>query len=306
MLSLGAMAAVLLILSESDRFVRILAGVVAFALVVQTLLTFSRGGSTSLAIAVTGLALVNAKTPHIRNRILVIAAVTFTVGYLLIFPWLETFTGGAFNERFSDRQSARTTLAGNDVKIFEETFLFGVGPGMTKYQRLTYDICQLRSDKCDNEASSHTEFTRMLGEHGIPGAIAIAILGWLAVNSFRRRGEGRTLAFTWMLWAISQMFYANLRIVVVPFAFGLAFLRLTDEGNGDEDDDSDKTSADVWQDDNPLHVPSTNWSADRRTQTHDRLRRGLRPAGTHNSGKRPQRRFRCRLGCSKVDRRCHL
>ena len=66
-----------------------------------------------------------------------------------------------------------------------------------------------------------------------------------------------------MLWAISQMFYANLRIVAVPFAFGLAFLRLTDEGNGDDDDDDwDKTSDDAWQDDNPLHVPSTNWSAD--------------------------------------------
>ena len=129
MLSLGAMAAVLLILSEGDKFVRILAGVAASALVVQTLLTFSRGGSTSLAIAVTGLALVNTKSPRIRNRILVIAAVAFTVGYLLVFPWLETFTGGAFNERFSDRQSARTTLAGNDVQIFEDNFLFGVGPG---------------------------------------------------------------------------------------------------------------------------------------------------------------------------------
>ncbi len=261
MLSLGAMAAVLLILSESDRFVRILAAVIATALVVQTLLTFSRGGSTSLAIAVTGLALVNAKSPRIRNRILVIAAVAFTVGYLLVFPWLETFTGGAFNERFSDTQSARTTLAGNDIKIFEDNFLFGVGPGMTKYQRLTYEVCQLRSDKCKDEASSHTEFTRMLGEHGVPGAMAIVIMGLLAVNSFRRRGEGRALAFTWMLWAISQMFYANLRIVAVPFAFGLAFLRLSDEGDVSERD-PDSPDEELWTDGNPMHVPTTDWSED--------------------------------------------
>lgn len=229
-LSLGIMAAVLLIISERDRMVRILAGVIAAVLMVQTLLTFSRGGSFSVAIAVTVLAVVQSRNPRVRNRIIGLAAVTLALGYFLVFPWLESFTGGEFEGRFSDTQSARTELAANDTAIFRENIVLGVGPGMTKYQRLTYRICQLRNDKCRNEASSHTEYTRMLSEHGIPGVVSLVLLIMLALRAFRRAGPGRAFTIAWMTWAIAQMFYANLRIVAVPYAFGLAFLTLS----GDE------------------------------------------------------------------------
>ncbi len=188
-LSLGIMAAIFLIISERDRIARTIASVLAVVLAVQTLLTFSRGGSFSVAIAVTILFVMQARNKRIRNRIVAIAAVSLVLAYFFVFPWLESFTGGEFDKRFSDTESARTELAANDTEIFARNILFGVGPGMTKYQRLTYEICELRSDKCAAEASSHTEFTRMLGEHGIPGLAALVLLSMLAWRiAYRRSG----------------------------------------------------------------------------------------------------------------------
>lgn len=231
-LSMGIMAAIMLILTERDRTARIIASVLAFVLAVQTLLTFSRGGSFSLGIAMAVFAVTQARNRRIRNRIIVIAGTALALAYFVVFPWLETFTEGRFEERFSDTESARTELAANDTEIFARNFAFGVGPGMTKYQRLTYEICQLRSDQCRNEASSHTEFTRMMGEHGIPGVIAIVLLVMLAWHAFSRAGPGREFAVAWVTWTIAQMFYANLRVVAVPIAFGFAFLRFSDGGDG--------------------------------------------------------------------------
>lgn len=235
-LSMGMMAAVLLIIIEVERITRIIAALLTVALGVQTLLTFSRGGSFSFGIALTVFAITQSRNRRIRNRIILIASITFALAYFVIFPRLESFTGGMFQQRFSNTETGRTELAANDIDIFRHNFMFGVGPGMTKYQRLTYAICQIRSDKCANEASSHTEFTRTLSEHGIPGVIAIVILLTLAWHAYRRAGPGRAFAVAWIAWAIAQMFYANLRIVAVPVAFGIAFLRFDDRSPPTEDE----------------------------------------------------------------------
>jgi len=225
-LGLGVLVALLLTLMEPDRTSRVIAALMAFVFAVQSLLTFSRGGMTSVAIAVSALAITQARNRRVRNRVLVIVAIALSLGYFLVLPWLSDFTGGASDKRFSDTQSARTELAANDAEIFGRNILFGVGPGMIKFQRLTFDVCKLRSDNCAQEASSHTEYTRMLGEHGIPGLLAIIVMAVLAFRAVRNAGTNRPYAVAFMAWAIAQMFYANLRVVAVPFAFGIAFLQI--------------------------------------------------------------------------------
>lgn len=229
MLSLGIISAVLLLISEPNRVARWVAGVAGIAFMIQTLLTFSRGGSFSAVIAVAVLALARATDARARRRIAVIVAAVITLSFTVVFPWLEEFTGGAFEQRFSNASTTRTELAANDTQIFLDNIVLGVGPGMTKYQRLGYDVCELRSDDCRDEASSHTEFTRMLGEHGLPGIAALVALAILAWRAFRHAGAGSALALTFLAWAIAQMVYANLRITAVPFAFGLALLKLADD-----------------------------------------------------------------------------
>jgi O-antigen ligase len=246
-LGLGVVIAIVLTIFDTNRVARYLAGILALVFSVQSLLTFSRGGMFSAAIGLSALAIAQARNRRIRNRVMVVVAIALTLGYFVVVPFLTDFTGGAFEKRFTDTESARTDLASNDAQIFTDNILFGVGPGMTKYQRLTYEVCQLRSDKCDKEASSHTEFTRLLSEHGIPGVAAGIVLIWMAVRAIRGSRADRPFAVAFIFWAVAQMFYANLRVVAVPFAFGLAFLTVramdrdeppnTDDTEPAEDDD---------------------------------------------------------------------
>lgn len=225
-LGLTVVVAILLVILETDPFVRLVAAAVGIGAAVQSLLTFSRGGMFSTAFAVAALALALARNREGRRRVLTVIAIVFALGYFVIIPRIDSFTKGAFNERFTDTKSGRTELASNDVEVFRQHFVFGVGPGMAKFQRVPYDICRLRTDRCKNEASSHTEFTRMLSEHGIPGLAAIVVLVSLAISATIRAGRNRPLAVTFLTFAIAQMFYANIRVVAVAFAFAFAFLRV--------------------------------------------------------------------------------
>lgn len=237
-LGLAALVGIVITIVDTDRPARILAGVLAAVFAVQSLLTFSRGGMFATAIALSALAIYRVRDRRIRNRVAATVAVALALGYFVVVPALEDFTNGAFGKRFSDLQSGRTELAANDTQIFRKNIVFGVGPGMTKYQRLTYEVCELRTDRCGDEASSHTEFTRLLGEHGIPGIMAMAVLLTLAVRAVRRHATDRPFAIAFITWAIAQMFYANLRVVAVPFCFGLAFLTIRQARAPDHDEEA--------------------------------------------------------------------
>lgn len=248
-LGLGALVGLLLVLAEPRFVPRLLAGLLATAMAIQSLLTFSRGGMLSVAIAVAGLVIALTRDRANRVRIWTLVAAVVALGYFVIVPGLDSYTEGAFNERFSDTETSRTDLAADDLEIFRENLLFGVGPGMTKYQSLSYEVCQLRNDDCDNEASSHTEFTRSLGEHGLIGGVAIAIVIVLAFGAITRRSPDRALAVTFALWALAQMAYANLRVVAVPIAFGFAFIRV---GPPDPDATTDREAPGAGRTDAPV------------------------------------------------------
>jgi hypothetical protein len=64
------------------------------------------------------------------------------------------------------------------------------------------------------------------------------VLIWMAIRAIRGSRVDRPFAVAFIFWAVAQMFYANLRVVAVPFAFGLAFLTIRAMGR-DEPPDSD-------------------------------------------------------------------
>lgn len=237
LMGLTVLAAVLVFLVERDPAAKLLAVAIGFFAAVLSFLTFSRGGMTATALALAAMVLAQARDPRQRGRVLAVVIVVFVVGYFVIVPRINTYTQGAFDKRFSDTSSGRTQLATNDIEVFKQNMSFGVGPGMTKYNRIPYDICQLRSDRCADEGSSHTEFTRMLGEHGIPGLVAILLILVLIWQSVARAGPSRPISITFMTWAVAQMFYANFRVVGIAFAFAFAFLRIAPLAAGDDDDE---------------------------------------------------------------------
>lgn len=237
MMGLTALCCVLVYLVERHFAPRVIAIAMGLFATVLSFLTFSRGGMTATAIALALFFLVQARDTHARRRVFTVVLVVFSVGYFLIVPRINDFTDGEFEKRFSDTSSGRSELAVNDVEVFTNNIWFGVGPGMMKYNRLGYEVCALRTDDCRREASSHTEFTRMLGEHGIPGLLSVALIIWLAFLAVQRAGPSRPVTVAMLSWAIAQMFYANFRVVGIAFAFAFAFVRIIDDPPPDLDYD---------------------------------------------------------------------
>ncbi|MCB1040838.1 MAG: O-antigen ligase family protein [Acidimicrobiales bacterium] len=241
LLGFTVLAATLLIMVERELAPRIFIGIIGIAAMTQSLLTFSRGGMFATAIALGGLTISQAKNRRTRTKTFAAVAALLAVGYFLVVPRLDSFTQGKFEERFRTTRTGRTNLATSDLDLFRRNMLFGVGPGMAKYRQISYEICQLRSDRCRTEGSSHTEFTRMPAEHGIPGVVAIGVMSVLALQALRRAGPSFGISLSMLLWAIAQMFYANLRVVAVPFAFAFAFLYIRDPD--DPSDEADVAAA---------------------------------------------------------------
>jgi hypothetical protein len=74
-------------------------------------------------------------------------------------------------------------------------------------------------------AGQHTEYTRMLAEHGILGLIALFILIRLSLRPFliRRPPTSKAVIVSFAVWSLLFMFHAATRLVAPCLLFGLAW-----------------------------------------------------------------------------------
>lgn len=243
LMGLTVLVGILLLLVEQEFVPRLLAGGIALLSMVQSFLTFSRGGMFATAIAGAALAFTQATDRRSRKRALIVVLLAFSIGYFVVIPRVDAFTKGQFDKRFSTTQTGRTTLASDDLKLFREKWVFGGGAGMSKYRNIPYETCQLRADRCGLEAASHTEFTRVLAEHGLAGVASIVLMVMMMSRAARRAGPSIGLTASFLAWSVAQMVYANLRIAAVPFAFAFAFVRVRESLDPDEYPDAGEPTA---------------------------------------------------------------
>jgi O-antigen ligase len=200
--------------------------VVAVALavwfVIEVGLTFSRGGMVSLVVA----ALVAA--PHFlaRRRTAVrfvgFGLLGFVLATVVVIPTVQRITGNQFGDRFSSFETTmRTDISGEDLRLFGEHPIDGVGVGGADAQR---DI----GGGTDAPVVAHTEYTRLLAEHGIFGLLAVGALIAIGVTAYRDQRGPVARAWTIALLAFAgvTMAHSATRLMVVPFAVGLAALVL--------------------------------------------------------------------------------
>jgi len=214
-LALGVLLIFLLLLYERlSASKQLVLGLLGLWLLAQTALTFSRGGFVTTAVATVVALLHTLFIPERRGKALVLTLASLAIVAFLLFPYLDEMTGGALAERYADTNlTGRDTIMRDDVRIFLEHPATGVGPGMAGEYRT-------------RRVAAHTEFTRLLAEHGVLGAGAILILIALAMRAYSRPGQtasGRALVAALTLWAFAYMLHSAMRLVDVSFAFGLAF-----------------------------------------------------------------------------------
>lgn len=222
-LGLGALVAFWFVMDAgADWRMRAAAFAALIFMVVQSALTFSRGGLYSALGAIVLAALFLLRSPRARLTLVAFVALLSFAGYFLVVPRLDALTGGALFERFQDTSlTGRDVLIQADLGIWMKNPVWGVGPGRSALMHLALF----------RDSASHTEFSRMLAEHGALGLVSILLLVALAVrNVSRARGAtGKALAASLLGWGFLFMLNVAMRTVAPSFLIGLTCARLLAE-----------------------------------------------------------------------------
>lgn len=219
-LSIGLLVVFLLLTVAGERRYRsVLLGLGSWFLV-ATLLTFSRGGLLSLAVAAAvGTALAMSDTRRFLSTAAVVAVASGLVFGVLI-PRLDDLTGGQLSRRYSDTTSThRGSIAAADWALFKQSPLLGFGVGLSPTARNTGDAAGRQA---------HIEYSRLLAEHGVFGVANMAILVALAIRAIQRNRTTTSRAWSAALiaWALVTMAHSDMRLSAVGVAFGFGCLSL--------------------------------------------------------------------------------
>jgi len=215
-LGLGILAAVFwLVVGAGNTVASGALAVLVLFLFRQCVVTFSRGGLYMAVGGILAAAFYLARDRRTRWRLLGAAAVILPILVFVIWPRLESMTSGVIGERFGDTQlTGRDLLIKGDLESWSENIVLGVGPGMGGPNRLKYF----------HVSSAHTEYTRLVGEHGMLGLAALVLLGLMTLRNIRSAPTRLDKALTagMLAYALLSMVVDAMRLVSPAFAFGLS------------------------------------------------------------------------------------
>lgn len=211
-LGLGALLALLYLLnSPAGKKQKLLIGASAVFLLMQCVMTFSRGGLYGAAGAALPALYFLGQQPRYRPKIILALGSLVFCG-LLIFPILNKFTGGFLRARFEQTTTTgRSELMETDLQLWRDNFVMGVGVGVSNLQHF-------------DGAASHTEQTRLLAEHGLFGVAALVIMLLIFFDSFGRTHDiqEKALVCCLFLWSFLFMLTAGMRLAAPAFVIGMS------------------------------------------------------------------------------------
>jgi O-Antigen ligase len=181
----------------------------------QCILTFSRGGLYDAVGASVLACFYLFRVPRIRKHIVVAVCCLTVILGVVVVPRLNEFTGGMLAGRFENTGlTHRDDIFYSHWNLWMNNFVFGVGPGAIK--------------ELSNISTPHTEYIRLLAEHGLFGLSALVLLAIMGLNNFlrSRRPRQKALSTSMMGWALLFMANAGMRIVAPSLIFGFGFVTL--------------------------------------------------------------------------------
>jgi len=188
-------------------------------LIRQCAITFSRGGLWMAGAGILSAAFYLARDKKTRLRLLGVAVVVIPLLVFVVWPRLEAMTGGKIGDRFANTDSTgRDLLVQGDLVTWSENPVMGAGPGMGGKNRLKYFHVE----------TAHTEYSRMLAEHGVLGLLALVIMGYMGFRNvwYAPTRLDKAFAAAMLAYATLNMLVDGMRIVAVGFTFGLSGMRL--------------------------------------------------------------------------------
>lgn len=187
---------------------------------IQGLLTFSRGGVVAAAGALVIVALQNLRSAASGKSRGLAWGVLVAAGAIAAVWGANTITGGLLADRYGELETTgRAEIARRDIEVAKANPFFGVGPGMTS---------QAREAAGGVRAYAHTEYTRLIAEHGIIGVCGVLVLagwGFGALWKNRKAPEFYT-ASALVVWSLLTMAHSAMRLAATGVAMGLGIATL--------------------------------------------------------------------------------
>ena len=221
MLGLGTVLAFLVVVNQTTTLK--LKGLMFCAMLLfatQSALTFSRTGVYLAGGTIVLGSVFLWRDRQMRFKLGLVLAFSVLMATLFLIPFLNHFTGGVFSERFKDTDpTGRDLILKADLYTFVHHPLFGVGIGMAATYRQIY---------FSRAIEAHTEFSRLLAEHGVFGLFALILLLWMAWTALRQAQTpgAKAIVATVVGWSFLFMATSGMRLVAPSFLFGLAFARI--------------------------------------------------------------------------------
>jgi len=181
----------------------------------QVIITFSRGGLYMAVGAGAALGFFLLRDSRRGIRMLMGGVVVVGLVLVLVLPRIDKLTGGAAAERFSSLDSTgRAELIQADLETFLRNPVLGVGPGLGGKNRLRYFHSPL----------PHTEWARLLAEHGMLGVFAAAALFVMGFTNLRRAPTPTEKGIVAALLTYGFLFLTvnGMRLAAPSFAIGFS------------------------------------------------------------------------------------
>ena len=216
----------------------ILDRIITFIFLFFCIINFSRGGIfTAITSVVLGSIVWIVYSKSNKKNTFIFNLVLVTLISVFIFNYFDNITGntlskryagttsskeeniGSENENFGSGFSGREDIVQEDFEVFKRYPILGVGPGMS---------AAVRYKLFDDGKPPHTEFSRLISEHGMLGLISLFILIYFPILSFIKSKEFHKKLFLIMFSSFSIIcsFHAAMRISMMGFVYGIAFINL--------------------------------------------------------------------------------
>jgi len=226
-LAFGALFCWLVIVhSQVSQAKRLVLTGLAVWMVGQALLTFSRGGVVTLGVSIAtsvlvSLSITKGRTGVSVRNLLWLGLIALVVA-LVVWPWAERFTSGRLSERYDTTEvdtAGRTEIAMAEIEMWKSSPILGIGIGKVREETGNY---------LTFGAASHTEFTRLLAEHGVFGLMAVILFFVGLWQNLVRAKDAR--ARSWVaglgVFAILYMSQAATRTIAPIIAYMLTWAYL--------------------------------------------------------------------------------
>jgi hypothetical protein len=216
-----------IILDSKSKFQILINAFIAVNITYRGMITFSRGGMITGFLMIALLLFFLYFKSNFAGRVKLNYIIVLLVA-ALIATWSYTSfqTGGLIDKRYANQDAAgrvkksqltgREEIAEDEIKIFFENPIFGVGVGKG------VEVRQLDSP---GAALSHDEITRMLAEHGSLGVLALLILFFTPLVLYLENKFNMFLLCFVVFWLLT-INHAAMRTAAPAFVYSLSLLNV--------------------------------------------------------------------------------